>query len=223
VADPLLSEQVAYYRAIAEEYREHAIEQVGETGLEAAILAARLGGDVLELACGPGTWTGLLARTAATLTAVDASPEMLALAAREAPDARFIQADLFAWEPDRRYDAVFFGFFLSHVPDTRFDDFWARVGRALQPGGRVLFADDGYITDVERAYGAGERIRRATKDGRGFDIVKVAHAPGELEARLRDIGWEARITETGPFYWGEATASSQELPRVRTDTGRDER
>jgi SAM-dependent methyltransferase len=223
VTDPLLGEQVAFYRAIAEEYRQHAIEQVGETALEAAIAGATLSGDVLELACGPGTWTGLLARTATTLTAVDASPEMLALAARQAPDARFIQADLFAWEPDRRYDAVFFGFFLSHVPDERFDEFWTRVGRALKPGGRVLFADDGFITAAERAYGAGERIRRTTKDGRHFDIVKVDRAPAELEARLRDLGWEARVRQTGPFHWGQATASSQELPRVRADTGRDER
>jgi demethylmenaquinone methyltransferase/2-methoxy-6-polyprenyl-1,4-benzoquinol methylase len=218
----LLDEQIAFYRAVAEEYFEHAIDVTGGSALEAAVAAAGPTGDVLELACGPGTWTGLLARTATTLTAVDSSPEMLALAKRRAPGARFIEADLFAWEPDRRYDAVFFGFFLSHVPEERFDDFWARVGRALKPGGRVLFADDGYITDDERAYGEGERIRRTTKDGRGFDIVKVAYAPAALEARLRALGWDVAVRAEGEFYWGEGTAFSQEPPRERADTGRDE-
>jgi SAM-dependent methyltransferase len=59
---------------------------------------------VLELACGRGAWTGQLLRHAADVTAVDASPEMLAVAAARADSqhVRFIQADLFAWEPDRR-------------------------------------------------------------------------------------------------------------------------
>jgi SAM-dependent methyltransferase len=220
--DPLLEEQVAYYRAIAPEYHDHALKEVGGTGLEAAIAAAAPAGDVLELACGPGGWTRLLARKAATLTAVDSSPEMLALAAERAPGARFMRVNLFEWEPDRRYDAVFFGFFLSHVPEERFEAFWSLVARALKPGGRVLFADDGYITPEERAYGEGERIRRTLNDGSAFDIVKVPHEPAALEARLRALGWDVRVHAADPFYWGEGTAPSQETHSFGADTGGDE-
>jgi trans-aconitate methyltransferase len=49
----------------------------------------------------------LLAEQIAYYRAV--APEMLELAARRAPEARFIEADPFSWEPDRRYDGVFFG------------------------------------------------------------------------------------------------------------------
>jgi demethylmenaquinone methyltransferase/2-methoxy-6-polyprenyl-1,4-benzoquinol methylase len=220
--DPLLDEQVAYYRAIAPEYHDHAIDQVSGTVVQDAIAAAAPTGDVLELACGPGTWTEVLARRATTLTCVDSSPEMLELARRRAPGARFERADLFEWEPDRRYDAVFFGFFLSHVPERRFDAFWALVARALKPGGRVLFADDGYITPDERAYGEGERIRRTLNDGSAFDIVKVPHDPAALEARLRALGWDVRVHAADPFYWGEGTAPSQETHSVGADTGGDE-
>jgi trans-aconitate methyltransferase len=75
-------------------------------------------GDVLELACGPGAWTEKLLRHASGLTAVDGASEMLARARARVGDARvrFVQADLFTWTPDRRYDVVFFGFWLSHVP-----------------------------------------------------------------------------------------------------------
>jgi SAM-dependent methyltransferase len=118
--------------------------------LEAALDDFRPAGDVLELACGPGTWTVQLLRHAAKLTALDASPEMLALAAEKAGGrVRFVQADLFEWEPDRRYDVVFFGFWLSHVPLERFDSFWSLVADAHAPGGRVFFADDGYRTPDE--------------------------------------------------------------------------
>lgn len=77
------------------------------------------------------------------LTAVDASPEVidLARAGVDDPRADYVCADLFAWEPSASYDVCFFSFWLSHVPEARFEDFWAKVGRALAPGGRVVFVD----------------------------------------------------------------------------------
>jgi trans-aconitate methyltransferase len=202
--DELLAEQLAYYRAIAPEYFDHALEEAGGNELDAAIDDFRPRGDVLELACGPGTWTPALARHATTLTAVDASREMLALAARRVDGVRFVEADVFAWEPDRRYDAVFFGFWLSHVPLERFAAFWDLVDRALVAGGRVLFLDDAYRTADELVYGEdSSTIRRELKDGTAFRAVKVPHEPAELERRLRDLGWEIAVTATaGPFYWG---------------------
>jgi trans-aconitate methyltransferase len=139
--------------------------------------------------------------------AVDASPEMLAIAAGSVPcDApvRFIEADLFAWEPDRQYDVVFMGCWLSHVPAERFGPFWARVAAALAPRGRVFFVDDNYRTPDELIEGpASSTIERRTTDGTAYRIVKVAHEPAELERQLRELGWDITVTPTvGPFYWG---------------------
>jgi SAM-dependent methyltransferase len=74
-------------------------------------------GDVLELACGNGGFTRELVRHARTVTAIDASPRMLERNRREVGDSSvtYVSADIFDWQPDRRYDAVFFGFWLSHV------------------------------------------------------------------------------------------------------------
>ena len=74
----LLGEQVAYYRAVAGEYEDHALPFPGGAELAEALDAFRPAGSVLELACGPGTWTAQLLRHATDVTAVDASPEMLA-------------------------------------------------------------------------------------------------------------------------------------------------
>jgi SAM-dependent methyltransferase len=213
--DTLLAEQIAYYRALAPEYGEDALIELGSEVLEGAgqellraIDAFAPSGDVLELACGPGTWTADLLRHAERLTCVDASPEMLELAARRAGDgrARFIRADLFSWEPDRRYDVVFFGFWLSHVPLARFDAFWDKVARALRPDGRVLFVDDAYRTADELIEGEGSStIRRRLRDGSAFRAVKVPHTPEGLERRLADAGWTCSVTPvSGPFFRGEA-------------------
>jgi SAM-dependent methyltransferase len=203
----LLAEQVAYYRARAPEYLEGALDVPGGEAPEAALEAFAPDGDVLELACGPGTWTPRLLRDAASLTAVDSSPEMLALAReRVPPDDRvhFTLADVFAWRPQRRYDVVFFGFWLSHVPLERFTAFWALVDDCLAPDGRVFFADDAYRTPDELIADAGSAtIRRRCNDGSAYRVIKVPHTPRELERRLAALGWSIRVTATeGPFFWG---------------------
>jgi SAM-dependent methyltransferase len=99
--EELLAEQIAYYYARAPEYHDGIIPgAIGGGEIEAAIDEFRPAGDALELACGPGTWTPQLLRHAGTLTAVDASAEMLAIAASVVrAGVRFVQADLFAWRP----------------------------------------------------------------------------------------------------------------------------
>jgi SAM-dependent methyltransferase len=205
--DQLLAQQRAYYRALAPDYLDQGLDAPGGGEVTDALDAFRPTGSVLELACGPGVWTGQLLRHATDVTAVDASPEMLAIAASRVPDGapvRFVEADLFTWQPDRQYDVVFMGFWLSHVPAERFESFWAVVAAALAPRGRVFFADDGYRTPDELIEGpASTIIQRRTPDGTAYRIVKVPHEPADLERRLRELGWEITVTPTaGPFFWG---------------------
>ena len=204
--DKLLAEQIDYYRAIAPEYEKHGLDQPGQPELRAALTAFRPRGHILELACGPGIWTADLAGYATTLTAVDASPEMLERARARVGDkpVRFIQANLFEWTPERRYDVVFFGFWLSHVPIDRFESFWATVRSALEPNGRVFFMDDNHRAAEELIEGAASStVQRRLLDGTPYKAVKVPHEPNALERALRQLGWDIEVTgTTGPFYWG---------------------
>ncbi len=211
--DALLAEQVAYYRAAAPKYLETGIPEIPEAELADAADALkdeldtfRPTGDVLELACGPGTWTAQLLAHADRVTALDSAPEMLRIAAARIGDnrVRFVQADALTWEPDWPYDAVFFGFWLSHVPLERFEAFWSLVERCLKPGGRVAFADDAFRTPDELIEGEeSEVIRRQLIDGEEFRAVKVPHTPESLEHRLRALGWEIEVHYVGgPFFWG---------------------
>lgn len=211
----VLDEQVGYYRAVAAEYGEHALPFPGKAELSEALEAFRPTGSVLELACGPGTWTGQLLRHAAEVTAVDAAPEMLAIASARVgtKQVRFVSADLFGWRPERRYDVVFFGFWLSHVPPERFASFWSLVADCLTLDGRVFFVDDSYRTADELV--AGERsvtIRRQLTNGTAHRIVKVPYRPAELEWRLDRLGWRITVRPTsGPFYWGAGHHQARSL------------
>lgn len=202
-----VEEQLAYYRAVADEYEDHAIDAPGQDELLSAIDSFRPRGDVLELACGSGIWTERLRRSAPSVTAVDGASEMLARARRRlGPRAsvRFVEADLFSWHPTRRYDAVFFGFWISHVPEETFELFWDLVDEALEPDGCVFFFDDNHRTDVEIVEGIhSPMVQRQLNDGTPFRVIKVPYEPAELERRLRALNWDITVTGTsGPFYWG---------------------
>jgi len=204
----LVAEQVAHYRARAPDY-DNDIAGLHPDWSQ-AIDKLPIAGDVLELACGSGHWTRLLAARARSVTAIDAAPEMLALARQRVGNlpVAFIQADVFAWQPPRRYDTVFFAFWLTHVPPPRFAAFWSMVGVALAPDGRVCFLDD---SSRERA---GERfvpdqatpaVWRRLRDGSEHRVVKAYYSPAELAARLAELGWSAEICETStPLLVGTA-------------------
>lgn len=220
MTDPLLQEQIAYYRARAPEYDEW-FQRRGRYDLGAeentrwrveldevvgALAAFGPRGHVLELAGGTGFWTELLARTADELTVVDASPESLRINRDRVgdPRVRYVAADLFAWRPDRAYDAVVFAFWLSHVPPERFDAFWELVARCLAPGGRAFFVDNlnpSSTAHDHRLLGPGEvTVTRALNDGREFRIYKLFYRPDELARRLEALGWQAALTATARYF-----------------------
>jgi SAM-dependent methyltransferase len=130
--EALLAEQIAYYRAHAPDYDIVYLDKDWDQSIEELPIT----GDVLELACGTGHWTPLLAARARSVTALDAAPEALALARQRVKGlpVEFIQTDVFAWEPPRRYDTVFFAFWLTHVPPARFADFLVDAGGGLGAG-----------------------------------------------------------------------------------------
>ena len=174
-------------------------------------------GHVLELGCGTGTRTQWLLKHADTITALDSSEAMLRQAQEKVndPRVRWVLADLFTWEPEKRYDVVFFAFWLSHVPLARFNEFWDSIARWLKPAGRVFLVDEGQHDHwrEELVDPAVPLVRRCLEDGSEHRVVKVLWDAKQLEQRLRAIGWEMAVYSTGAFYWGEgsfdpSTASS---------------
>lgn len=218
--ESLLAEQVAYYRARADEYDETGVVGAEREArrLQAALAAFQPRGRVLELACGTGQWTGRLAAHAQSVTAVDASPEALAINRRKiaSPRVRYLEADLFHWRPVERYDTVFFAFWLSHVPPDRFDAFWALVADSLTPGGRVFFIEDQPAMAAQERTLPGQPeyvVERKLLDGRTYRAVKEFREPRWLRRRLSDLGWEIGIETVGPhFFYGSGRRRPHQGP-----------
>lgn len=215
----ILAEQVRYYRARAPEYEDwflrlgrydHGEEHKRQwfedvAAVEAALAEANPSGSVLELACGTGLWTARLAPSAASLTCVDASPEVITLnkARVRDPKVEYVEADIFRWEPTATYDFIFFGFWLSHVPQSQFDSFWKIVRSALRPSGRVFFIDSRATPEVaatDQRNATSDIVERRLHDGRTFRVVKIFHEPARLAPRLNGLGWAASVQQTPRFF-----------------------
>ena len=225
-----IADQIDYYRARAPEYddwfhRRGLYDQGPELNhawhtevaeLRDALDAAQPSGRILELACGTGLWTAQLADHTHDITCVDASPEMIAFNRQRLRRAhvRYVEADLFGWQPAERYDFVFFGFWLSHVPTAWFIPFWAMVARCLAPDGRVFFVDSRYhpaSRTVDHATGdpSATRSRRCLQDGREFEIVKIFYRPADLEQQVSMLGWRGAIHATPNFFLHGALEPTQ--------------
>ena len=220
----ILQDQVDYYRARAGEYDEWWFrtgrydrgeefnarwrDEVAQVeGALGTWLSNKRPRHVLELACGTGLFTRRLAPRVETLTAIDASPEVIAINRGRvaSPNVQYMQADLFAWQPDRRYDAVFFSFWLSHVPENRFATFWRNVAKALAPDGAAYLIDSAFdpsSTAKDHATPSRESgvVTRKLNDGREFRIVKLFYRPDQLAAKLASIGWRADIAQTDRYF-----------------------
>src|SRR5205085_5650251 len=201
VALPTLEAMKRYYQASASEYdaiftRQGRYDQGPELNARwfaewdevlAQLHAFPLTGDVLELAAGTGIWTQQLLHSARTVTAVDASAEMLAInqAKVASPRVSYVLADLFSWQPERVYDALFFGFWISHVPREQLDTFLRSCWAWLRPGGKMFFVDDtsSPTTAPDQPVRRDHQIEtRTLHDGHSFQIVKNYYEATDLVA-----------------------------------------
>jgi len=201
--NPILEEQIEYYRARAQEYDE-SITGAIELLMPAKDLLLKLGTfeSILELACGTGIWTEVLLQMGNHVTAVDAALEMLAIARNKLGVERIIyqQTDLFQW--------VFFANWLSHVPPDGLDHFLEKVRRTVNPGGRFAMIDQCVPSmDDQRIAKDDIYALRPVEDGRHFTIVKAFYDVDTLEQKFEALGFEVSVdkfTETFFFLSGKS-------------------
>jgi len=217
----VIADMKSYYEARANEYDEwfyrkgrynHGDEVNARWAIEAAMVSEQLTvfkmkGHLLEVAPGTGIWTEQLLRVADSITAVDASPQMIAINQNKVRNTKvqYIEADLFQWQPDKQYDGVFFGFWLSHVPTDRLKSFLQMVASALKPDGKIFFVDsrpEPTMSAREHKLPApGSQImKRVLNDGRSYDIIKNFYEPKALEMQFKNAGLQITVDETPNYF-----------------------
>lgn len=113
--------------------------------------------------------------------------------------------NLFAWEPDREYDLVFFSFWLSHVPPELIDAFLEKVYNSVRPSGKIFTIDSRYeptstaknhtLKDDKDIY-----VSRKLNNGQEYQIVKLFYQPEQLHDKLTQAGFKPDIKVTDNYF-----------------------
>jgi ubiquinone/menaquinone biosynthesis C-methylase UbiE len=112
-----------------------------EAAPELALLTERLrkGAKILDLGCGPGIPIARALVQRYEVTGVDLSKEMIDLAQKNVPEARFIHADAMSIDlPSSHYDAAIAYYSVFHIPREVQGELFRRIQRWLKVGGYLL-------------------------------------------------------------------------------------
>jgi len=203
---------IEYYAKRAAEYERIYAKperQSDLTALRKRIGAMFKGRKVLELACGTGYWTEVIAQQAAEVVALDLNEEVLEIArTKKVPAGRVEFTKGSAYEIPgfgRRHDALFAGFWWSHVLRQDLDAFLRHAAAAVAPGALIAFLDNRYVegssTPVSRTDAEGNDYQtRRLDDGSTHEVLKNFPDEGELIRRASLAGWGAHV-ELLQHYW----------------------
>lgn len=118
-------------------------------------LAQVEGQDVLEVGCGVGRWTRLLAANGNRVSAIDLSPTMIEESRTRLQqaglDADLHVADVATFDAGRRFDCAVSVTVIQHVTDEQeFRQVFENLSRQLRAGGRVILLEAAPTDKVAR-------------------------------------------------------------------------
>lgn len=209
---------VAYFDSVAEyydnasaDYCEEQLEDLDEAHEQIATLLA--GHRILELGCGTGGWTEVLAETAESVLAIDASAAMLEQArnhGEQLANVEYRQADALDLPADLasgggKFSAVFMAGLWAHLTRDQQDRLLAGLKQRVGKDVLLVIFDDDYV-EGERATivrtdqqgNTYEYLEDA--DGNRHELPKSYPTDSALRKRLGAVGREIKVARW-EFYW----------------------
>ncbi|MFT4295459.1 MAG: DUF480 domain-containing protein [Micropruina sp.] len=173
------------YDQVAQAYFERLGDELVERPFDVWLLerVASLAGSnpIVDVGCGPGHIAAFLADTGASVSGVDLSPAMVAVASREFPDLDFEVGNLFTLLKPRTaagWGAAVAWYSLVHLAGSELAPAVAALARTLAPGGVLAVAVH-----------AGDEVRRVTElVGESVELDFVLHDQGQLLAAFAAAG-----------------------------------
>jgi len=159
--------------------------------------------NVLDIGIGTGTLAAALYEYGQTITGIDFSSEMLAIAKPKMPNATFYQYDFTEGLPPetigKKYDFIISTYALHHLPDTLKVAFIKSLLLFLNDNGVMLIGDIGFPTrvaleeckgnnandwDENEYYFVFSELTDALKDVCSIAYEQMSHCGGVIEIRV---------------------------------------
>lgn len=201
-----------YYSRRAREYEsiyEKPERQADLTRLKEAVRCLFASQAVLEVACGTGYWTQVVAETAKFVTAIDASDEVLEIARQKRikeGKVEFRKADAYGLaQLSGPYTAALAAFWWSHVPREKIALFLQSLHHSLAATSLVVLIDNRYVpgnsTPISGHDASGNTYQnRSLSDGTEYRVLKNFPSEAELKRSLGAAATSFCFHEL-EYYW----------------------
>jgi trans-aconitate 2-methyltransferase len=177
----------------------------GESLVE--LLAPQDGEKILDLGCGTGDLTDIIAQSGACVRGIDSSCSMISTAQVNYPDIHFSVADARSFQVKRPLDAVFSHEVLHWIKEP--DAVINCVEQALRPGGRFVaeFNCEGHVGAI---VGAHLSVALSEISGQEPEALNPWYCPsideyaGLLENQGFDVRYRVLVDDSTPLVDGSA-------------------
>ncbi|MCD4776403.1 MAG: class I SAM-dependent methyltransferase, partial [Candidatus Aegiribacteria sp.] len=185
--------------------------------LQETLGKAFYGLDLLEVACGTGFWTQFACRSATSIVATDYNEEVLTIAReKEYGDCpvTFVKADAYVLdEVNGPFSAALVGFWWSHVPKAKLDNFLKILHSKLSKGATVIMLDNQYVegssTPISRTDNEGNTYQmRKLSDGSIHEVLKNFPTQTEYNEQIEPLVEDYNFVEMEYFWIARYTLKS---------------
>lgn len=142
-----------------------------------ALMFSRQKRQALDVGCGcTGRFTELLLSEGFTVTGLDVSAKMIALARAQHPDVAFHHTDILSFSSDTRFDFITAWDSIWHVPLAEQRPVLSKIISLLKPGGIFIFSFGGTDSEGEHCNTAmGPEICYSSLGTNGFVSYLIAN------------------------------------------------
>ncbi len=167
-----------------------------ETVARILINTAASGEKVIDIGCGVGKWSALLAENGVEVISLDNLPSMLRKVSRRCKQDRIesgisplLSDGFYLPFKDGTFDGATLNWVLAHIPVLKNIYFVCEIHRVVKRNG-WLFISDSYWRGQE---GGKEQIQTREIDGRKYEVYKYYYEPAELEQLLQRTFGEVEL------------------------------
>ncbi|MCP4180539.1 MAG: class I SAM-dependent methyltransferase [bacterium] len=165
--------------------------------------------NVLDIACGTGYWTEFIAQTANSISAIDCNYEVINIAKLrkyQNCNVSFHITDAYKLENiNQEYNAGYCGFWYSHIPKIKINNFMDVFHSKLLSGSKVIMIDNRYVkgsnTSVSKTDNNGDSFQsRKLEDGSKHEVLKNFPSKDELYKTFKNFSTRLEI-QFFDYYW----------------------
>jgi ubiquinone/menaquinone biosynthesis C-methylase UbiE len=208
----LNTDLAAYYAERAAEYEEIYLkpERQNDLSIIKSFLREKFRNkNVMEVACGTGYWTQVIAETAHCVLATDYNSEVLAVAGSKSyrcPNVQFQIAEAYSLDSLKgEFNAGLSAFWWSHIPNTQINHFLKSFHSALQDNASIVIVDNRFVegssTPIHRTDESGNTYQlRGLKNGSVHEIVKNFPSHDELMVHFSSVAQNIQQTDL-EYFW----------------------